>query len=376
MKHNNYGKSIKDYLVTTNAQKVGDYCKNFSFPYQEEVFTNFMDKLTKGSVRSYRTYLGYLINNNKFPNIVDSKFLSSNGNGPSFREIVLLLPNIFKGDKNLGKMTIELLCQKLREGKDNPDEKIVKAIDKSRSALRKYGLFLGDFVNSNSVPNVNKEVSSMLYSATRETPYSLDYDTLFQKLYNSMCTQDRLKPAENGICYPIRLIKRILGKDDFDKKMKPCVDNIIIYHSFGSCLVKDMKNRELSLELKKGAVTLRSKNSEQFIDVYDKQNRKLTAYVPSDISIEHERSIAKELRNNPTINYPTLSKLSELINSTGIIVTPSNRDKIYSKIEKEKSNDVQLLDKKKLQRELETILGKIPLSLMNTTQNSKDNEHD
>ena len=376
MNKNNNGESIKNFLATTDAKKVGGYCKNFTFPYQKEVFTNFMDKLTKGSVRSYRTYLGYLLNSNKFPSIVDSKFLSSNGNGPSFCEIVLLLPNIFKRNVNLGKMTIELLCQKLREGKDNQDEKTVKAIDKSRSALRKYGLFLGSIGISNSVPNVNKEVSGMLYSATRETPYSLDYDTLFQKLYNSMCTQDRLKPIDKGICYPIRLIKRILGNDDFDKLMKPCVDKIIIYHSFGSCLVKDMKNRELSLELKDGIVKLWTKKNEQCVDVYDKQNRSLTAYVPSDISIEHERSIAKELRNDPEKNYPTLFELSKLINSTKAKVTASNRDKIYSKIENEKSENVKSLDKVALQGELATILSKIRLSLMNTAQNSKDNEHD
>ena len=378
---------IKDYfqyrkrLVSSiRTQDFERFIKDFSFPYLEDRLTRFLVEeggLTKYSKDQYLKYLRYLLRDDKYFGDMNQEVIE---NEISLAEIVVLLPCIFSVDKkhDLGKKTIELLCSLLTKMAGNNVE-----IRNARSALRKYGLFLEKRDDNlyDNIPNINSKIKGILQSHTADKPFTYNYDELYDKLDWSMWTQDRLKPSIKGICYPIRLIGSLLRNKEKRELMGRCINNIRIYYKGGDnpphYTVSDLKKNGF-LQLQGGIVKLVKGNDTEI--VYDCEGEELKAYVGSDISIEHEYSIANILEDD-TNSFPHLTKLSELIweicDNSKIPVKNANAKDIYILLKDKKMEDLNHL-KENVVKDLEKILynTNIKLSLMNTAKNSRKGKHD
>ena len=371
----------KRLVSSIRTQDFERFIKDFSFPYLEDDLMCFLVEeggLTKYSKDQYLKYLRYLLRDDKYFGDMNKEVIE---NEISLAEIVVLLPCIFSVDKkhDLGKKTIELICNRLAPKANNKD------IRNARSALRKYGLFLEkrDDILYDNIPNINSKIKGVLQSLTADEPFTYNYDDLYDKLDWSMWTQDRLKPSIKGICYPIRLISSLLTKDEKKELMEPCINKIRIYYKEGDKLlhytVSDLKKNKWVLRLQGGDVELVKGNGNDDTEiVYDCDGEKLKAYVGSDISIEHEYSIANILEDDSN-SFPNLTELSKLIweicDSNRLQVTNSNLKVIYQYVDKTKMDNNFI---EGLKEDLNTILTniKINLSLMNTAKNSSKGKHD
>lgn len=381
---------IKDYflkkerLVSSIRTQDFDRFKNdLSFPYCKKGLKRFLVEeggLSETSRDSYVTYLNNLLKEDNCL-LTNEEFLPIDDDNILLAEIVVLLPCIFSVDKKheLGKKTIELICNRLSPNANKKD------IRNARSALRKYGLFLETRDDNlyDNIPNINSKIKGKLQSLTAKEPFTYNYDDLYDKLDWSMWTQDRLKPSIKGICYPIRLISSLLTKDEKKELMEPCINKIRIYYKEGDKLlhytVSDLKKNKWVLRLQGGDVELVKGNGNDDTEiVYDCDGEKLKAYVGSDISIEHEYSIANILEDDSN-SFPNLTELSKLIweicDSNRLQVTNSNIKVIYQYVDKTKMDNNFI---EGLKEDLNTILTniKINLSLMNTAKNSSKGKHD
>lgn len=380
----------REHLVSSIRQKEFDgFYESFNYPYQtEDVRTYFVEngELSEDSRDSYMTYLNNLLKEDKCLNITKNRVLQNEE--LTLAEVIVLLPCIFSVDKNhtLGGKTIQLLCERLADAEIQDSNKKTE-LQNARSALRKYGLFLENYPDYDSIPNVNSKIKGILQSINNDISFS--YDELYDKLDWSMWTQDRLKPSIKGYCYPIRLIGSLLDKEGKNGLMKSCINNIIIYYKksdeLNSFTVELLKKDEWKLQLQDGYVYLvgKDKNGNKIKEkVYDCDGEELKAYVGSDISIEHEYSIANVLEEEDYMNdLNSLKWLSELIweicEKHNISVTNSNAKEIYKKLREEKKDNLcKLIDG--LKNDLKTILDNknIKLSLMNTAKNSSKGKHD
>lgn len=363
------------------------FYNGFSFPYRLDELKNFLVederlRLTKYSMYQYLKYLRYLLRGDKYFDYMKQEVIENEYIHISLAEIVVLLPCIFSVDTkhDLGKKTIELLCSRLAKKAENKGD-----IRNARSALRKYSLFLEQCDVYKKIPNINDKIKGLLQSITAKEPFTYDYKELCDKLSFSMWTQDRLKQSEKGICYPIRLIGSLLTKKEKDSLMKSCIDNIRIYRKKGETpeyyTVRQLSYHNWKLLLKGGNVIL-FKGKDDTEIVYDCEGEKLKAYVGSDISIEHEYSIANILEDD-TKSFPHLTKLSELIweicdnSNPKISVNNANAKRIYDLLKEKKMKDLNRL-KENVVEELKKILydTNIKLSLMNTAKNSRKGKHD
>lgn len=368
----------KSHLVSSIRQnEFNDFNNSFDYPYQKDKVKSFWVEdggLSKGSSTSYITYLNNLLKED----ITENKVLQNEE--LTLAEVIVLLPCIFSVDKNheLGKKTIELLCERLAPAANK------KNIRNARSALRKYGLFLENYPDYDSIPNVNSKIKGILQSINNDISFS--YDELYDKLDWSMWTQDRLKPSIKGYCYPIRLIGSLLNEEEKNDLMKDYIDNIIIYLEEGEreFYVSNLREEKRKLQLRDGYVYLvgKDKNGNKIKEkVYDCDGEELKAYVGSDISIEHEYSIANVLEEDYMNDLNSLKGLSKLIweicEKHNISVTNSNAKEIYKKLREEKKRDLNNL-KDGLIEDFKKILSnkKIKLSLMNTAKNSSKGKHD
>jgi len=382
---------IKDYflkkerLVSSIRTQDFDRFKNdLSFPYCKKGLKRFLVEeggLSETSRDSYVTYLNNLLKEDNCL-LTNEEFLPIDDDNILLAEIVVLLPCIFSVDKKheLGKKTIELICNRLSPNANKKD------IRNARSALRKYGLFLETRDDNlyDNIPNINSKIKGKLQSLTAKEPFTYNYDGLYDKLDWSMWTQDRLKPSIKGICYPIRLIGSLLGEKKKKELMKRCINNIRIYYKGGDKLdyytVSKLGEYKWFLRLQEGNVELVKGNDTEI--VYDCEGEKLKAYVGSDISIEHEYSIANILEDD-TKSFPHLTKLSELIweicdnSNPKISVNNANAKRIYDLLKEKKMEDLNRL-KENVVEELKKILydTNIKLSLMNTAKNSRKGKHD
>ena len=376
---------IRKRLVSSiRTQDFERFKKDFFFPYCEDDLKFFLGeegRLSNDSKGSYLTYLRNLLKEDKRL-LTKEEFLLIDDDKILLAEIVVLLPCIFSVDKKheLGKKTIELICNRFSPEADKKD------IRNARSALRKYGLFLEKRDDNlyDNIPNINSKIKGVLQSQTADKPFTYNYDELYDKLDWSMWTQDRLKPSIKGICYPIRLIGSLLGEKKKKELMKRCINNIRIYYKGGDkpphYTVSDLKTNKWFLRLQGGNVELVKGNDTEI--VYDCEGKELKAYVGSDISIEHEYSIANILEDD-TNRFPNLKELSELIweicdnSNPKIPVKNANAKEIYTLLKKEKMDNLNRL-KEKVVEDLKTILTdeKINLSLMNTAKNSSKGKHD
>ena len=375
----------KRLVSSIRTQDFERFIKNFSFPYCKKDLKLFLVEeggLSEDSKDSYVSYLHNLLKEDKCL-LTEKEFLPIDDDEILLSEIVVLLPCIFSVDKkhDLGKKTIELICNQLAPKANNKD------IRNARSALRKYGLFLEKRDDNlyDNIPNINSKIKGVLQSLTAEEPFTYDYKELCDKLSFSMWTQDRLKPSIKGICYPIRLVGSLLSKDEKKRLMKTCIDKIRIYYKEGDKLncytVSDLKKNKWVLRLQGGNVELvKGDGNDDTEIVYDCDGEELKAYVGSDISVEHEYSIANILEDD-TNSFPYLTKLSELIwdicDNSDIPVKNANAKEIYKLLKKEKMEDLNRL-KENVVEDLRTILSdkKINLSLMNTAKNSSKGKHD
>lgn len=375
----------KRLVSSIRTQDFKRFIKDFSFPYLENDLKRFLvdeGGLSKDSKDSYVTYLHNLLKEDKCLRVMEKEVLQIDDDEISLAEIVVLLPCIFSVDKKheLGKKTIELICNRLSPEADKKD------ICNARSALRKYGRFLEKRDDNlyDNIPNINSKIKGVLQSLTAKEPFTYNYDELYDKLDWSMWTQDRLKPSIKGICYPIRLISSLLTKDEKKKLMESCIKNIRIYYKEGEELhyytVSNLKNkREWFLRLQGGSVELVKGDGNDDIEiVYDCEGEKLKAYVGGDISIEHEYSIANILEDDCR-DFLFLTELSKIIwdicDRKGLQVTNSNAKEIYESVDKTMINDKL---KEGLKKDLGIILcdSNINLSLMNTAKNSSKGKHD
>ena len=382
---------IKDYflkkerLVSSIRTQDFDRFKNdLSFPYCKKGLKRFLVEeggLSETSRDSYVTYLNNLLKEDNCL-LTNEEFLPIDDDNILLAEIVVLLPCIFSVDKKheLGKKTIELICNRLSPNANKKD------IRNARSALRKYGLFLEmrDDNLYDNIPNINSKIKGKLQSLTAKEPFTYNYDGLYDKLDWSMWTQDRLKPSIKGICYPIRLIGSLLSNEEKGELMGQCINNIRIYYKGGDKLhyytVSYLREYKWFLRLQEGNVELVKGNDTEI--VYDCEGEKLKAYVGSDISIEHEYSIANILEDD-TKSFPHLTKLSELIweicdnSNPKISVNNANAKRIYDILKEKKMEDLNRL-KENVVEELKKILydTNIKLSLMNTAKNSRKGKHD
>ena len=361
------------------------FYNGFSFPYRLDELKNFLVederlRLTKYSMYQYLKYLRYLLRGDKYFDYMKQEVVENEYIHISLAEIVVLLPCIFSVDTkhDLGKKTIELLCSRLAKKAENKGD-----IRNARSALRKYSLFLEQCDVYKKIPNINDKIKGLLQSITAKEPFTYDYKELCDKLSFSMWTQDRLKQSEKGICYPIRLISSLLTKEKKKELMEPCINKIRIYYKEGDKLlhytVSDLKKNKWVLRLQGGDVELVKGNGNDDTEiVYDCDGEKLKAYVGSDISIEHEYSIANILEDDCR-DFLFLTELSKIIwdicDRKGLQVTNSNAKEIYEFVDKTMINDNL---KEGLKKDLGIILcdSNINLSLMNTAKNSSKGKHD
>lgn len=372
----------KRLVSSIRTQDFERFIKDFSFPYLEDDLMCFLVEeggLTKYSKDQYLKYLRYLLRDDKYFGDMNKEVIE---NEISLAEIVVLLPCIFSVDKkhDLGKKTIELICNRLAKKAENKGD-----IRNARSALRKYSLFLEQCDVYKKIPNINDKIKGLLQSITAKEPFTYDYKELCDKLSFSMWTQDRLKQSEKGICYPIRLIGSLLTKKEKNSLMKSCIDNIRIYRKKGETpeyyTVRQLSYHNWKLLLKGGNVIL-FKGKDDTEKVYDCRQEELKAYVGSDISIEHEYSIANILEDD-TKSFPHLTKLSELIweicdnSNPKISVNNANAKRIYDLLKEKKMEDLNRL-KENVVDDLKRILHdtNINLSLMNTVKNSRLGKHE
>ena len=375
----------KDQLISSIRTKDWNlFYNSFDYPYlhDKDLKDFLVSRLTINSKDQYLKYLRYLLKEDKFLSILQEQVCKPDE--ITYAKILVLLPCIFSVDKNhtLGEKTIQLLCEHLADA-SKKDPKINKdEIRNSCSALRKYGFFLEQYQGYDNIPNVNSKIRGILQSCTSNISFS--YEELYDKLDWSMWTQDRLKPSTKGYCYPIRLIGSLLKKEEKDALMSSCIDNIKIYRKEEDPYrVSDLKKNGWKLQLQEGRVML-DKGISGIETVYDCDGEVLKAYVGSDISIEHEYSIANILEDeNYMSKLDSLKKLSELIweicDIYEIAVTNTNVKKIYNHLKNDKETDLENR-KKGLFDNLNQILNnediKIELSLMNTAKNSSKGKHD
>ena len=95
-----------------------------------------------------------------------------------------------------------------------------RAFNDCHSAFVKYMEFINLFieVDNRKLPDVSKNEETDEIPSFEDGHVSFDYDTLLSNFRLRLATQDRLTGSESKVFYPIRLLIRIFGVNDEDRR--------------------------------------------------------------------------------------------------------------------------------------------------------------